>query len=361
MATGNPVGIIRPEIQSLSAYHVQDATGLVKLDAMENPFGFPESLRAGLADALAGASLNCYPSAEAAGLKAAIRQAMRIPDALDLLLGNGSDEIIQLIALAVARPGAALLSVEPAFVMFRMIATFCGLRYVGVPLREDFSLDAAALMAAIRTEQPAVTFLAYPNNPTGNLFDRNVLREVILEAANYGGLVVIDEAYFAFSRATFLDEIADHPNAVLMRTVSKLGLAGVRLGMLIGRRQWLAEFDKLRLPYNINALTQAAAGYAMRHYPTLTDQAAALVNERARLAASLAAMPRVQHFPSDANFVLIRVPDAANVFKQLLSRRILVKNTSTAHPLLANTLRLTVGTPAENDQLIAALQDLLAP
>ncbi len=361
MANGKPIGIIRPEIQSLSAYHVQEATGMVKLDAMENPFAFPEHLRAGLADALAGASLNRYPSAEATDLKAAIRQAMHVPDSLDILLGNGSDEIIQLIALAVARPGAALLSVEPAFVMFRMIATFCGLRYVGVPLREDFSLDAGALMAAIRTEQPAVIFLAYPNNPTGNLFDRSVLREVILEAATFGGLVVIDEAYFAFSRATFLDEIANHANAVLMRTVSKLGLAGVRLGMLIGRRQWLAEFDKLRLPYNINALTQAAAGYAMRHYPALIDQAAMLVNERARLAASLGVMPRVQCFASDANFVLIRVPDAAIVFKQLLSRRILVKNTSHTHPLLANTLRLTVGTPAENDQLIAALQDLLAP
>jgi len=351
--------LIRPEIRALSAYHVQDATGMVKLDAMENPFAFPDALRAGLAEALAGASLNRYPSAEAGGLKAAIRHAMNIPDCLDILLGNGSDEIIQLVAMAAARPGAVLLSVEPVFVMFRMIATFCGLRYHGVPLRPDFSLDTAAMLQAIEREQPAVTFIAYPNNPTGTLFDRDALRAVIRAVDACGGLVVVDEAYFAFSSDSFLHEIADHPNAVLMRTVSKLGLAGLRLGMLIGRPEWLGEFDKLRLPYNINALTQAAAGYAMQHYGAFLAQASQLRTERGRLSAALATMPGVQVHPSEANFVLIRVAAAERVFEGLLSRRILVKNTSNAHPLLANTLRLTVGTPAENAQLIAALQELL--
>ncbi len=352
--------LIRPEIRALSAYHVQDAAGMVKLDAMENPFDFPAELRAGLAEALADASLNRYPSAEAGELKAAVRRAMRIPDSLDILLGNGSDEIIQMVAMAVARPGAVLLSVEPAFVMFRMIATFCGLRYHGVPLRADFSIDTAAVQQAIERERPAVTFIAYPNNPTGTLFDRAAVRAVMRGAASFGGLVVIDEAYFAFSSDTFLDEIAEHPNAVLMRTVSKLGLAGLRLGMLIGDRSWLAEFDKLRLPYNINALTQAAAGHAMQHYGALLAQAAELTVERGRLSAALATLPGLQVFPSAANFVLIRVDAAERVFEGLLSRRILIKNTSNSHPLLANTLRLTVGTPAENDQLIAALQDLLS-
>jgi histidinol-phosphate aminotransferase len=358
MATGK---LIRPEIQALSAYHVPDATGLVKLDAMENPFAFPPHLRAGLAEALAGVSLNRYPSAEAGELKDVIRRAMGIPDSLDILLGNGSDEIIQLIAMAVARPGAALLSVEPAFVMFKMIATFCGLAYHGVPLRADFTLDTESLLQAIGREKPAVTFLAYPNNPTGNLFDRDAIGTVIRAVASHGGLVVVDEAYFAFSRDSFLNQIAEHPNAVLMRTVSKLGLAGLRLGMLIGRSEWLTQFDKLRLPYNINVLTQAAAGYALGHYDALLTQAAQLVAERKRLGAALALMSGVEVFPSEANFVLIRLAGAKGIFEGLLSRRILVKNTSHAHPLLANTLRLTVGTPAENDQLIAALQDLLQP
>jgi histidinol-phosphate aminotransferase len=349
--------IIRPEIQALTSYHVQPAAGLIKLDAMENPFAFPEPLRAGLAAALAEASLNRYPPAGADALKQSIRDAMNVPAELDILLGNGSDEIIQLIAMATAKPGAALLSVEPAFVMFKMIATFCGLRYIGVPLREDFSLDAETMISTVRKEKPALVFVAYPNNPTGNLFDREGIRQVIAASAEYGGLVVIDEAYFAFSSESFLDEIADYPNAVLMRTVSKLGLAGIRLGMLFGRNQWLNEFDKLRLPYNINALTQAAAMFAMQHYDSLLAQTRLLQNERARLASALSAMPGITVFPSAANFILIRLTDATQTFNALLSRKILVKNTSGAHPLMANTLRLTVGAPNENDALIAALQE----
>ncbi|MBL0122240.1 MAG: histidinol-phosphate transaminase [Betaproteobacteria bacterium] len=349
--------IIRPEIRALSSYHVQNAAGMIKLDAMENPFAFPEALRGGLAQALATASLNRYPPAGAEALKNEIRVAMHIPDGLDILLGNGSDEIIQLIAMAVAKPGARLLSVEPAFVMFKMIATFCGLNYIGVPLRADFRLDQGAILAAIDREQPALTFIACPNNPTGNLFDRVAVREIIAATCQYGGLVVIDEAYFAFSPESFLDEIATHPNAVLMRTVSKLGLAGIRLGMLIGRPEWLAEFDKLRLPYNINALTQAAAIFAMRHYDAFLLQAETLKAERARVAAEIDRIESIQRFPSDSNFILIRVPNATQTFERLLSRKILVKNTSLSHSLLTNTLRLTVGTPAENDALIAALQN----
>ncbi|MBL8512228.1 MAG: aminotransferase class I/II-fold pyridoxal phosphate-dependent enzyme, partial [Betaproteobacteria bacterium] len=234
--------IIRDDIRALSSYPVAKAEGYIKLDAMENPYPFPPHLQAGLALALSQAALNRYPDAAGDALKTELRHAMRIPDGLDILLGNGSDEIIQLIALASAKPGAALLSVEPAFVMFKMIATFCGLRYVGVPLRPDFSLDTDAMLAAVRNEQPAVTFIAYPNNPTGNLFDRASIQAIILATQAYGGLVVIDEAYFAFSSASFMDEVATHPNVVLMRTVSKLGLAGLRLGLLVGRREWLNEF-----------------------------------------------------------------------------------------------------------------------
>lgn len=353
--------IIRAEIQALSSYHVQNAAGLIKLDAMENPFAFPDDLRTGLADALESASLNRYPSASGDELKNALRRAMSIPDELDILLGNGSDEIIQLITMAVAKPGAALLSVEPAFVMFKMIATFCGLKYVGVPLRADFTLDQAALLAAMDRDKPAVTFLAYPNNPTGNLFDRASIRELISAAAAFGGLVVIDEAYFAFSKDSFLDEIASHPNAVLMRTVSKLGLAGIRLGMLIGPREWLSQFDKLRLPYNINVLTQAAAIFAMLHYEKLLEQTEILKAERARVASALDNIDGVQRFPSEANFILISVANAAQTFERLLSRKILIKNTSASHPLMANTLRLTIGTPAENDALISALQESSRP
>ena len=353
--------IIRPEIKALSAYHVQSAAGMIKLDAMENPFAFPDHLRVGLADALARASLNRYPGTAAHDLKAEIRAGMKIPAELDILLGNGSDEIIQLIAMAVAKPDACLLSIEPSFVMFKMIATFCGLEYVGVRLRADFSLDCMAVLAAIQEKHPAVTFIAYPNNPTGNLFDRASIREIIAATAEYGGLIVIDEAYFAFSAETFLAEIGTHPNAVLMRTVSKLGLAGIRLGMLIGRASWLAEFDKLRLPYNINALTQAAAVFAMRHYDALLAQTETLKGERSRVAAAIDRIGYIERFSSDANFILIRVADAGQTFAHLHSRKILVKDTSASHVLMKNTLRLTIGTPTENDALISALQDSPKP
>jgi histidinol-phosphate aminotransferase len=352
-----PNDIIRPEIAALSAYHVQHSAGLIKLDAMENPYDFPISLQDALFARLSTASLNRYPSADARELKNSIRDAMKIPAELDILLGNGSDEIIQIIAMALAKPGATLLSVEPAFVMFKMIATFCGLKYVGVPLKPDFEIDVEAMLAVITREKPAVTFIAYPNNPTGNLFDRDSIKKIISACEKNNGLVVIDEAYFAFSSESFLHDIASHPNAVLMRTVSKLGLAGARLGMLIGRRAWLQEFDKLRLPYNINVLTQAAATFAMEHYDALLDQAKLITDERTRLATALSAIPGISVFPSQANFLLIRVADAGRVFSALLSRKILVKNPSQSHALLANTLRLTIGTPTENDAMISALQE----
>ncbi len=349
---------IRTEIAALSAYHVQDARGMIKLDAMENPFDFPPSLQDGLTARLRAAALNRYPDAQAVDLKHAIRRAMDVPPDLDLILGNGSDEIIQMIAMAVAKPSATLLSIEPAFVMFKMIATFCGMQYVGVPLTPDFQIDLGATQAAIAKHRPAVTFIAYPNNPTGNLFDRNALRAIIKAS---DGLVVIDEAYFAFSSQSFLHEVAEHANVVLMRTVSKLGMAGLRLGMLIGRKQWLDEFDKLRLPYNINALTQAAATFALEHIDIFTAQAGVLIAERQSMVLALDALfakyPGARQFVSEANFILIRLPTgtAKAVFEKLLAQNILVKNTGTGHPLLRDTLRITIGAPSENRAFLDAL------
>ncbi len=348
--------LIRPEILALSAYPVPNSTGFIKLDAMENPYPFPAELKSQLLEHLAGASLNRYPDASARELRSTLRAAMHIPDALEIMLGNGSDEIIQIIAAACTKPGATLLSFEPSFVMFKMIATFCGLGYVGVPLTADFAIDIDATRNAINQHQPAVTFIAYPNNPTGNLFDREVIREIIRISP---GLVVIDEAYFAFSRDSFIDEIADFPNALLMRTVSKLGLAGLRLGLLAGHPEWIREFDKVRLPYNVNSLTQAAATFALKHYDALLAQAATLCSERTSIMKVLRSFPRITVYPSEANFVLVRVQDSEKAFNALLSRKILVKHTHTAHPLLRNTLRLTIGTPTENAALISALRDAI--
>jgi len=354
----DPQSLVREEIRALQGYHVPPAEGLVKLDAMENPYVLPAELADELGRVLARVAINRYPHPGAPALKARLREVFSIPDSLEVVLGNGSDEILQLIGMAVAKPGACVLSVEPAFAMFRISAIAVGLRYEGVSLRSDFTLDEEALLAAIARHKPALTWIAYPNNPTGNLFPR----EAILRAvAASPGLVVVDEAYFPFAGgATLLDEIGRHPNLLLMRTVSKLGLAGLRLGFAVAPRPWADELEKLRLPYNVNVLTAAAADLVLRHREVLDAQTASLVAERGRLESALDRLAGVRRFPSAANFVLARLPDASGAFEGLKARGILVRTLHGSHALLANCLRFTIGTPDENDRLIAALTDILA-
>ena len=347
---------IREEVRTLTAYHVPDAAGMVKLDAMENPYGLPEALQAEVARLAAGAALNRYPDPSARTLQARLREAFAVPGGADLLLGNGSDELIQIVLLATARPGAVVLAPEPTFVMYRLLARLCGMEYVGVPLDADFRLNPERLLAAVREHRPAVVFLAYPNNPTGNLWDAAVIEDVLAAAP---GLVVVDEAYHAFAGRTFLDRLADHPRLLVMRTLSKLGLAGLRLGVLAGAREWLAEFDKVRLPYNINVLTQHVAECVLTRPEALLDQARAILDQRAALNARLATLPGVTVFPSDANFILFRVPDAPAAFQGLKTRGVLIKNLHGAHPLLDHCLRVTVGTPAENRTFLDALTMIL--
>ena len=353
-----PADVVREEVRALKAYHVSPAEGLVKLDAMENPYRLPPELAARMGERLARVAVNRYPDPAAPRLKQRLREAMGIDPALDVVLGNGSDEILQIISLALARPGAAVLAPEPSFVMYRLAAIAAGMRYVGVPLRADFTLDEEALLAAIARERPALTWIAYPNNPTGNLFPREAILRVIAASP---GLVVVDEAYYAFSGgASLLAEVGRHPNLVLVRTVSKLGLAGLRLGLAIGTRDWLGEFEKLRMPYNVNSLSAAAAEMLLEHREVFERQTAAIVAERARLERSLDAIARVRRFPSAANFVLARVPDAPAAFEALKARGILVRNFHGTHALLAHCLRLTVGTPDENAQMLEALASHLA-
>jgi histidinol-phosphate aminotransferase len=284
---------------------------------------------------------------------------MGIPDGMGLLLGNGSDELIQMLALTLAHPGRKVLSVDPGFVMYRMIALFAGMEYVGVPLRaDDFGLDLPAILEALERECPALTFIAYPNNPTGNLFDAGAIAEI---AAAAPGLVIVDEAYAPFADQSFLARLGEWPNLLVLRTLSKMGLAGLRLGYLAGPEDWLTEIDKTRLPYNINCLTQASAAFALHHKAVLDEQAQAIRAERARLFDALAAIPGIRPYPSQANFILIRLPAgrADACFARLKTRGVLVKNLNGAHPLLADCLRATVGTPEENGAFLSALASVL--
>ena len=304
----------------------------------------------------ADAAINRYPDAAAQQLKAAIARVSGLPAGMDVLLGNGSDEIIQLLALAVAKPDAVLLSVEPSFVMYKMIATFVGMRYVGVPLDKDFSLDLSAMLDTIQREQPALIFLAYPNNPTGNLFDSYSLKKII-EAAP--GLVVIDEAYYAFARDSFIPHLARYDNLLVMRTFSKLGMAGLRLGFLAGSAAWLSQLEKLRLPYNVGVLPQLVAAKLLEHHDVLLAQAESIRQERARMLAALNAVVGVRTFSSEANFILFRVAKATKIFEGLKQRGVLIKNLDGGHPALADCLRVTVGTKQENAQFLSALQDTI--
>ena len=348
--------VVRPEILRLSPYHVPSSSGMIKLDAMENPYSLPEALREEIAQLVTTISANRYPDSNSVSLKSSLRETMEIPMGMDIMLGNGSDEIIQIIASALARPGAVLMSVEPAFVMFRMIATFTNMEYIGVPLKADFSLDLDLMLDAITKHQPAVIFIAYPNNPTGNLFDVEAVSRIIESAP---GVVVVDEAYHAFAGSSFIDKLSEYPNLLLMRTLSKLGLAGLRLGFLTGRPEWLIQLEKVRLPYNVGVLTQEVARKILQYPDILQQQVDAIKAERVVMNKYLNVLDGVEVFPSDANFILFRVNKASQIFSELKQRNILIKNLDGSHPLLKNCLRVTIGTPDENKQFLRALQECI--
>ncbi|MDH4449107.1 MAG: histidinol-phosphate transaminase [Rhodoferax sp.] len=364
---------IRQDVQGMHAYAVQDSKGMVKLDAMENPFSLPAELQAELGQRLGALALNRYPDGRVNDLRTALAEYVGMPAGHDIMLGNGSDELISLLSMACALPvqqGAPrplALAPTPGFVMYGLIAQLQGLDFVGVPLTEDFALDVPAMVQVIADQQPAIVYLAYPNNPTANLWDADDMVAVIAAAKHAGSIVAVDEAYQPFSSRTYMDVIranpAAHNHVVLMRTLSKFGLAGVRLGYMTGPAALISQVDKVRPPYNISVLNYECALFALEHQDAFAVQAQEICVQRAILLGALRAMPGVKAWDSDANMVLVRfagADDAAQkIFDGLKARGVLVKNVSKMHPLLARCLRLTVGTADENARLIQALQEVL--
>ena len=349
-----PDQLIRPEILALKAYHVADSAGMVKLDAMENPYPLPAQMRRELGEHLARVDLNRYPDPTGRKLRELLAKKMNVPAGMEILLGNGSDDLIQIVTFACARPGAAMLFPSPTFVMYGMNATLSGMRVLRYELRADYTLDRDAFVARVRMDQPALIFIAYPNNPTGVLYpEADVI--AVLRAAQ--GLVVLDEAYHVFAQKSFMPRLAEFPNLVVMRTVSKLGLAGIRLGYLVGRPEWIGEFNKVRQAYNVNVLTQAAASFVLERLEVLEEQAAKIRAERTVLGKALAALQGVTVYPSQANFFLVRVPDADRAYEALRRQGVLVRNFNS--PGLENCLRITVGTPDENRILLTAMREAL--
>ncbi len=350
--------LVCPEVLKSSAYSVPDSSGLVKLDAMENPFDWPAPIKKRWLQVVLRIEPNRYPDPGARRLRQCLREVTAIPQGMELLLGNGSDELIQMILMALARPGARVLAPVPTFVMYEVIARHLGMEFVGVPLRTDFTLDVPAVCAALERHAPAVTFLASPNNPTGIPFTAADI-ETVVERSQ--GLVVVDEAYFAFSDDTFIDRLRCHDNLLVLRTLSKLGLAGLRLGYLVGDRAWLAQFDKVRLPYNINSVTQASVTFALQHSQFLDEQVARVRAERARLYAALSKLSGVHAWPSETNFILFALHDrdADGVWQALRDAGVLVKRFGDAQGVLRGCLRVTIGTPEENAAFLNALGNAL--
>ncbi|MBE7366328.1 histidinol-phosphate transaminase [Ramlibacter pallidus] len=346
---------IRQDVQSMHAYAIQDSRGMVKLDAMENPHRLAPELQRALGERLGAVALNRYPGGRIDDLKKALARHAGLPDGFGLMLGNGSDELISLLAMACDVPGATVLAPMPGFVMYAMSAQLQGLKFVGVDLTPDLELDERAMLDAMALHQPAIVYLAYPNNPTATLWNDAVI-EKIVEAAP--GLVVMDEAYQPFAARSYMDRITRHEHVLVMRTMSKFGLAGVRIGYMMGPARLVDEVDKLRPPYNISSLNCETALFALEHEDVFAAQAAEIRSERERLQAALRDMG-LKAWRSEANMVLVRVPDADRSFEGMKARKVLVKNVSRMHPLLANCLRLTVGTADENAQMLAALRSTL--
>jgi histidinol-phosphate aminotransferase len=351
------LNLIRPEIQGMTAYHVPEATGLIKLDAMENPYKWPAAMQQEWLQLMAKAEPNRYPDPAARELVKQLRACFSIDASLAVVLGNGSDELIQLILMALCE-GSVVMAPTPSFVMYKHIAKTLGLGFTGVPLQEDFGLDMDAMLEAIERDQPAVIFLAYPNNPTANLFSKQDMTAILRAAP---GFVVVDEAYHPFAKESFMDVAQEHPNLLLMRTVSKLGLAGLRLGYLVGDDSLIAQLEKIRLPYNINTYTQLTASFAFSHFEVLQQQADALCEQREIMLKRLAAMGDLVVYPSHANFILFSLitGQANQMFALLKEAGVLIKNLSGAEQLPAECLRVTVGTEEQNTYFLKALEDAL--
>jgi len=350
---------LRQDVQSMHAYAVQPSAGFVKLDMMENPFTLPPGLKRELGERLGRVAINRYPGVGTAALAQELARHVNLPAGCALTLGNGSDELIDMLSVACMKPGASVLAPLPGFVMYEMSARLRGLAFVGVPLTARFELDADAMVAAIEQHRPALTYIAYPNNPTANLFDDAAIDRVVAAVGAQHGLVVMDEAYQPFSSRTWMQKMAAHPHVLVLRTLSKFGLAGVRLGYLCGAAELIREIDKVRPPFNVSSLNAEAALFALEHADEYARQAAVLRTERERLQTALRGMAGVTAFPSEANMILVRVPDSARAFEGLKTRGILVKHIAGLHPLLAHCLRLTVGAPEENDRMLAALKESL--
>ncbi len=343
---------LRSDIKNIDAYHVPVSKDMIKLDAMESPFGVPEELNAEFLKCIEQSEVNRYPEADPSELKDTLKSLMDIPDEFGVLLGNGSDELIQLLALACSKDDL-IMSFEPSFVMYELVSKYVNLDYFGVQLDSNFDIKLSEALLVIEREKPKIIFIAYPNNPTGNCFDYDAIIEII-KSTNI--MVILDEAYYAYSDTSFLSEISNFPNLLVLRTISKIGFAGLRLGLLIGDQETIAQLNKLRLPYNINVLTQTSANFLLQDKQRIINNAQIIIEERRRLSHELSLFSKFKVYPSQTNFILVHSEDAHSLHAALKENGILIKGFPKGSKL-SDFIRISVSEPVENNILIDAIRN----
>lgn len=339
--------LIRPNIRSLKAYQAKEIPCTAKLDANESPFGFAVAK-----ETLNALRTNRYPDPEAKALKKVIARDLKVrPE--NILQGNGSDELIYYL---ITTFGGPVLFPVPTFSMYGIIAQALGAKHVAIPLNEAFDLDLKKMLAAIRQQKPKLIFLSSPNNPTGNCFSAAGILKII-DAVSKKAIVVVDEAYQPFaSERGFIPLLRDYPHLVIMRTLSKIGLAGLRVGFLIAREEIVHEVNKVRLPFNLNAFSQAVALAAMSRKADLKRNIHVIISERERLFRELSNIEGVMPYPSEANFILFRVRQSHEVCRRLLGRGVLVRDMK---GVVDGCLRVTVGAPQENRMFLNSIKSVL--
>ena len=353
--------LVRAPLRPFAAYHVPSYPNAIKLDANESPFALsPAALET--VKKTVTSELNRYPDAQASELRAVLAGRLGV-DGAELAFGNGSDELLSLLCAAFGEPRkkskpATILYAAPGFVVYRTAALAHGLGIVEVPFGPGFAPDESALLAAVERERPNLIFLATPNNPTGTVWPRATVEKLL--AAHEDVITVVDEAYLAYGEAkSCIDLALAHPHCLVLQTLSKIGLAGLRVGYLVGRREVVAEVEKVRTPYILNSLSQRAAiAILAAHASELEKHFAEVKRERIRLAAALAQLDGVEVFPSEANFLLVRMARATAIYESLAERGVVVRSFDRPGPL-AGCLRVTVGTEDENDWFLDALRAIL--
>ena len=347
---------LRDDIDLLKEYKIVDSKNMIKLDAMENPFDLDLNFEInGLPSG--SSNLNRYPDADCINLRKKLRSKHKLENKFDIIIGNGSDELIQLICLTFLKKENVIMSPSPSFSMYQKISKVLGLKFEEVPLRKDFSLNVNLILEKIIKFNPAIIFLAYPNNPTGNLWSKKDIMEIIKQS---NGIVVIDEAYGAFSGESFISEIGRFENLVIMKTLSKIGFAGIRVGYLLGENSLISNINKLRLPFNINSVSQKISEISIDNIEHLDSQIKEIIELKEILISKMQEIDKIETYSSKTNFVLFRILDgsADDIFNSLVSSNILIKNMSDSAGL-ENCLRVTVGSRKENNLFIQSLKKSL--